>query len=273
MKSLANRHNIFKVLPLIALFSCFFLSSCNENSSFSSFDAGPKSLKDAASSRSTTNLLDNSSLQRGCTAANAWAEEHADNLPTNFAAITEYPLEYRRAIFSKLTPEQKANVWTKKLSEVLNNVDLNREQHRLLEYVIENINPDLFDKNKEKNLIVGDNTLKKVFGETLAGNIFSKLNSMEELKENQAKSIVYGINIIGQTNDVVTASTGTADCGCSSSSDYCGATNDCSTGGAWTCEESDWGCGSLWRYGCDGRCTTTNCDYDVERCLAYPEEN
>lgn len=272
MKTLANRHNLFKLLPLLALFICFFLSSCNENSSISSLDEGPKSLKDEASSSSTYNLTDNSSLLRGCIAANAWAEEHADNLPTSFEAITEYPIEYRRAIFSRLTPDQKANVWIKKLREVLNNVDLNRAQHRLLEHVIEKINPDIFDKNKEKYLIVADNTLKNVFGETLAGNIFSKLSSMQELKESQAKSIVYGMSSITQTNGGVSASS-VADCGCSSSSDYCGVTVDCSTGGAWTCEESDWGCGTLWSYSCDGRCTTTNCTYDVERCLAYPEVN
>ena len=55
-------------------------------------------------------------------------EKHAQNLPTSFAAISKYPLEYRKAIFINLTPKQKVNVWTDRLGKVAGNIKLTKKQ-------------------------------------------------------------------------------------------------------------------------------------------------
>lgn len=248
MKSLANRHNIFKVFPLLAFFICFFLGSCSENSSISSFDAGPKNLKDSPSSRSATNLIDNSSLQRGCIAANAWVEEHADNLPTSFAAISKYPVQYRKAIFRKLTPKQKANVWSDRLRKVPGNILLTKKQHALLGKIIKNLSPAVFDKNADRDFI-SDKTLKSVFGETKAGNIFASLRPVQEMRESQLRSILYGMNRVVSSYEVGILQT----CSCSQSSDYCGLDHECTTNPSNRCSTSD-GCGTFWLYDCDGVC-------------------
>lgn len=223
MKPPVDSNNIHYVLPLLICFICFFLSSCSENSPISSYDEGPQSLKYSIGSGSITNLIDNSSLQRGCTAANAWVEEHADNLPTSFASISIYPEEYRKAIFIKLSTEQKANVWTERLQEIVDYTTLNKNQHTLLGEIIKKLSPAVFDKNVN-NDVINDKTLKSVFGETLAANIFSSLSPVQDLKESKTKSFVYEMNRIVQKNNGVSVNSMPPDCTCSTASDYCGVT-------------------------------------------------
>lgn len=249
MKPTVSNNRNYYVLPLLI---CFFLSSCSENSPISTYDEDPKSLRDSTGSGSITNLLDNSSLQRGCTAANTWVEEHADNLPTSFASISKYPAEYRKAIFIKLSADQKANIWSERLQEIVDNMTLNKKQHSLLGEIIKKLTPAVFDKNAGSD-VINDRTLKSVFGETLAANIFSSLSPVQDVKENQTKSIVYEMNQILR-NDEVSVSSMPPDCGCSSSSDYCGLGHDCATGYPHSCFDSEAGCGTFWMYSCDGLC-------------------
>ena len=61
-------------------------------------------------------------------------EKHAQNLPTSFAAISKYPLEYRKAIFINLTPKQKVNVWTDRPDPEVEDVWLKEIQHRENKY-------------------------------------------------------------------------------------------------------------------------------------------
>lgn len=186
-----------------------------------------------------------------------WVEENADNLPTSFSSISNYPEEYRKAIFIKLSSEQKANVWTERLQEIADNITLNKKQHSLLGEIIKKLSPAVFDKNVD-SYVINDKTLKGVFGETLAANIFSSLSPVQVVKKSIAKPFVYEMNQIVQKNknNEVSVNFIPPDCSCSTSSDYCGVTWDCET--IVPCYDSDYGCGTIWLYGCDGLCTRTN---------------
>lgn len=177
-------------------------------------------------------------------------EKHAQNLPTSFAAISKYPLEYRKAIFINLTPKQKVNVWTDRLGKVAGNIKLTKKQHVLLDKFIKDLSPAVYDKNIERGLSISDKTLKSIFGETLAGNIFASLSPIQVLKENQTRSIVFGIDGIHQKSAETSV---IEDCECSTESDYCGL-QDCEKPGWPPCWDSTTGCGTAWIYPCDGMC-------------------
>ncbi|SOD67555.1 hypothetical protein SAMN06297387_1325 [Streptomyces zhaozhouensis] len=49
--------------------------------------------------------------ERSCAAARAWVAERGAAAPTRFAEIIRYPMTYRRALYTALTPELKSRFW------------------------------------------------------------------------------------------------------------------------------------------------------------------
>jgi hypothetical protein len=62
-----------------------------------------------------------------------------------------------------------------------------------------------------------------------------------------------GARIVGTLGPIdETLAGGTDDCSCSQGSDWCSISMEC---GQSACEFQDWGCGTMWIYGCDGDCS------------------
>lgn len=55
--------------------------------------------------------------EESCAAARRWAAEQGSDLPTTRAAISRYPMAYRRAIYQELTPTQRSRFWVDQVRE------------------------------------------------------------------------------------------------------------------------------------------------------------
>lgn len=152
----------------------------------------------------------------------------------------------QKQVFAKLNHKEKAAVWQDKFKQVLSQDWLSKSQTQHLNSALELITPELFlDNTKEADYFINHFEPKwrdegiQVF---TFGPFKQIANSLSDFQPEQH---------LNKAN-IIPIEDGPADnfeCECSSGSDWCWFQN-CDG----TCHLGSDGCGTLWRYKCDGSC-------------------
>lgn len=147
-----------------------------------------------------------------------------------YSAFSALPMSIRRDNFRAMTNEQRSEMWRTHLAKALNR-NLTTEQREIIAQAIALSTPEFFAHHGSNldSLIIKDSFTGKE-----AREIFAQLGGPEP-----------------KSHHAVVAPT----CECSHSSDYC-STNCFGNG----CTVSEYGCGTLWVYSCDGLCRVAEGD-------------
>ncbi|MBZ4373864.1 bacteriocin fulvocin C-related protein [Corallococcus sp. AS-1-6] len=175
-----------------------------------------------------------------CEKVQKWVQANAKRLPHSYSELTEYPTAYRRAIYATYSPDERSAVWQGHFDAYLmQHPELGQEQVDYLRRAKELATPAFFANAKLKesraqleSLRTG---LETLFGSDEAFNILAQLGPSDD----SLISTLYG------------GGGGGGNCSCSLSSDWCGGSSHCASGGCTNVEDE---CGTLWTYLCNGNC-------------------
>jgi hypothetical protein len=170
-----------------------------------------------------------------CEEVAAWIEVMGARLPTTLAAISKYPVAYRRAIYGTLTSAQRVAVWREHLESFLSSHEaLSPHKQLFVILVMERLdvllNPDDRDSKALRELQA---RATEVLGPDLSLRVMANLGPIQ--------TSVFGVSPSGEAGGLF--------CSCSSVSDTC--PNKCHKGG---CIPVQGGCGMFWLFSCDGYC-------------------
>ncbi|MBG0816090.1 bacteriocin fulvocin C-related protein [Planomonospora sp. ID82291] len=176
--------------------------------------------------------------------ADRWVQENRANLPRTYNAFSAYSLEYRRAIFAELSPEECSTLWTAHVKEYRDaHPGMTPEQNKVIEFAVE-----LFGDATTFTVPVAEGTYQKVqsLGES----------AIASFGKDEARALVANLGPQPvRTKPASVRPDGLAldsACTCKVSDDWCGQYERC-RGGAYGCGQHR-GCGTGWIFICDGMC-------------------
>lgn len=165
-----------------------------------------------------------------CQEITTWIAEFRDELPTTLDELSTYPLSYRRAIYGALSLGARTSLWSEHLRSVLlAEPGLRAEQKQLVVEVLYSLERYMVEDASGHEL---REDLRKraegLFGADFGREVFATLGPLSLSAE------ALGVQ-----------------CSCSVDSDWCNSGYECFTGG---CDVTNFGCGTLWLYSCNGSC-------------------
>ncbi len=185
-----------------------------------------------------------SDLNAQCTES-TWASAPVETLPQSYEEISALPINDRKAVYHRLSPEEQSKLRRSHISRHLDS-SLSSAQRKVLEEGIGLVSPALFSTakarhSKEYSKLVRrvsafENKAIKTLGFEKAREIFAKIG-MDEPLSNDDRSAESQQKNLG--------------CSCSGISDYCNDAYHCDTGACTVIKDE---CGTFWTYHCDGSC-------------------
>jgi hypothetical protein len=172
----------------------------------------------------------------------------------NFSELSDYKLPLQRAIFNSWNAEKKRDAWIDKLYFVLENESFSEAEAMHLQELIDHIYPGYFLEEALQQ--------EKENRSRFAADWIAFASDKLEWPEQYIAFMVYRLygtfsemeaelSMLRGLEGAVTTNSESGGCGCSTSSDYCGTSSDCSSG---ECSSSPTGCGWLFNKPCDGLC-------------------
>lgn len=183
-------------------------------------------------------------------AAARWARANQERLPQNYDELAAYPMDYRRAITSRLTPEARSRLWVEHLDRSrVAYPHLTAEQRSILDRATALASdPSTFamDDAQRSEALPDLRRLSEqavaAFGQDEATAMLATLGPTSAETSSKAWSV---------PDDVTVPA-------CECSGDFvicnCGFCNSCDTFLRGFCFGTTSGCGFLWGFECDGRC-------------------
>jgi len=184
----------------------------------------------------------------GCRQIDQWVKEHKATLPGNYDEFVASPSLYRRAIFAALPADVQGKLWIAQLEKYrADHPELNADQLSVVQDALDLlVSPDFFairpgtvlwKARVSRPLSELRKSAEAAFGRDAAQAVFGQLGGTPE-----------GAFELTRAGGLPVKAT--PPCNCSQVSDYCGSGTFCA---AITCVRQT-GCGTLWRYACDGLC-------------------
>ncbi|WP_221357262.1 bacteriocin fulvocin C-related protein [Streptomyces beigongshangae] len=172
--------------------------------------------------------------------ARTWAENNPRNLPRRYAEYIKYPTAYRRAVFERLTPSEKAALWTEhvKAWRVAHPHLTARQTKALEEIAASAAKPASHDPALRSPREL--NHIKDV--------------AVEAFGREEAKAL--GVTL-GPAPSSLPAGTDPrllSGCTCNREDDWCGLAYHCRLENGATCDETSSGCGWWGGQRCNGLC-------------------
>ncbi|MBA8822731.1 hypothetical protein FHX42_000060 [Saccharopolyspora lacisalsi] len=171
--------------------------------------------------------------ERGCAAARDWVEANKGRLPTTYDEITAYPMVYRRAIYSELSPVSKSGIWIEHLDRYrAAHPDLSTEQVKVVDAAKAiAANPTHFESGNRPDRALAQLKESAVgsFGKAGAGALLATIGPPE-----------------------YRSASGAPACECTNEDEYCPDRHYCQYKSS-NCSFND-GCGTFGLYVCNGLC-------------------
>ena len=173
-----------------------------------------------------------------CGAIQKWVQENAKRLPNSYSELSRYPTAYRRAIYATYAPGLRSKMWQSHFEAYLSrHPELRPDQTELLYRAIDLATPEFFahasSEEARAHLELLREDMVRAFGVEESFAIIAQLGPADD-------------------GDIVSIYGGGGGiCSCSTSSDWCGGSNHCKSGGCSTAENE---CGTWWSYNCNGHC-------------------
>lgn len=182
--------------------------------------------------------------------ARAWVEANKAALPDTYKAVTSYPLEYRKAIFTTLPVEKKINLW-------LEQIRLYRAEHPSLSAIQDKVlrrATDFLSTTGTRLYTLSAQT-KEVAEEVDRTKVNLRKDAIEAFGYNDARLL---IGTLGRDDFTIPSGSHEAgatalDCECNNPDSWCGWGWACWSLPQIECDIQD-GCGEFWCCVCNGRC-------------------
>jgi hypothetical protein len=188
-----------------------------------------------------------------CERSTEWASAHSATLPQTLEGLAAYPVAYRPAILTTLTPEVKAAMWKEHLARWANSSRPDQRDviRRAMEFATAEVFRDPKANQATARSIVDDG--QRVFGAQVAKQVFTQLGETAVTPHRDLQSLrLYAAESV---RSWFTAAADFGDCTCSVTDDWCNSTYYCRAGTS--CTVFSWGCGSFGLFSCDGICWLT----------------
>lgn len=157
--------------------------------------------------------------------------------------LMQYDINYQRAIYRSLSATVRMSLWQDKVQNVLSTANFNPTQILLINQLTSNFDTIYFD----------DDTTNDASFISFYNNFIVQAR-LSFTKQQYFQSFGHLGDYSGGIPYTPTGST--TDCGCSRKSDWCSAftigDDKCTEV---SCYLKNSGCGTLWRFKCDGECT------------------
>lgn len=191
-----------------------------------------------------------------------WTSDHAKSLEDlNRSELATLPFIYQKAAFRSFSPQKKCEIWIEKINLVLSQ-EWTNDQRMLINEVKRNLTPNLFDPANTASTLNNTHTwINRAFeigmdSVTVVVNFFhiATMDEIEKLVKNPEEfdySWIEGGDALKEEPDP--PPTYGVDCDCdwdtSCSLINMGLCN------LTACDETSSGCGFLWLYSCENRCS------------------
>lgn len=171
-----------------------------------------------------------------------------------FSELADYEIQTQRAIFNSWDAEKKRTAWIDKLYFVLENESFSEAEVMHVQELIDHIHSGYFLEETKK--------MEKEYRSQFAADWIAFASDKLGWPEQYIAFIVYRLygsfseieaelSMLRGLEGTVTTNSESGGCGCSTSSDYCGTSSNCSSG---DCSSSSGGCGWLFGSSCNGLC-------------------
>jgi hypothetical protein len=174
--------------------------------------------------------------------ARTWVADNLDRLPRTYDAVVDHPMAYRKAIWDASPPDVRSRLWVTQFSRYqAAHPDLTAAQRAVLADAIK---------------LASD---KAVFADGLT--VDARVPALRDaalaaFDRTEGKALFAVLGSDEKADPAVQAIT----CDCAWESSWC---EDPPSGGCeyakCNCQATNSGCGSLWRYSCNGYCKEDNC--------------
>lgn len=190
--------------------------------------------------------------------ASVWVSRmDATALKAAAGTISEYPVEYRRALLAALAPEDKAQVWRRVASNYIgahptlaaSSVELLREVEAL---AVTSSFVNQTEKAKSRLTTVA-NSVRSSLGEDAYRELFLAAGPVTVLSAEKSAALPVRIRLAGLLRSYVLKAATNPNCNCYQYGADCGGPYYCSAGTA--CDFWYIGCGIWYQSVCDGYCT------------------
>ncbi|MEK6375022.1 MAG: bacteriocin fulvocin C-related protein [Acidobacteriota bacterium] len=187
-------------------------------------------------------------------------------MDTLYGVLATMPVTDRKVVFHGLTPMAKAALWTIHLERFSAEHQLTSEQKALIGQAIALSSPamysvDISNPNWESlvraPLREFEEKTRAVFPHDLAAEAFAQLGPSDV-----PAVAAGGLTSAGSAPQAEGLSRGLkpvpllpSECTCSTESDWCWGFSTCGIGGVTCYRSTDGGCGTLWRYDCNSKCS------------------
>ena len=91
-----------------------------------------------------------------------WVNTHQADLPRTYADFSQFPLNYRRAIYSILDSRERSQLWQEQLEKILQRDNLTDRQRDVVLEAIQLATPELFASVKDLENPDRNNTLRRL---------------------------------------------------------------------------------------------------------------
>jgi hypothetical protein len=169
-----------------------------------------------------------------CSDAARWAESVVLSDFSTLEAISSLPIVYRRAVYARLSESERVGLWRAQFDQERQQTAMSAVQRAYLAAVSDSL-VEFFAADSVSRVELArrlHQTSVELFGAERAFRLFAQLGPPDE-------------NVKTGDADVLPPL-----CTCSTVDPWCGGGNSCKGGGC----ETDWGCGSLWAFTCNGMC-------------------
>ena len=191
-----------------------------------------------------------------CSVAEAWAVEHAAELPRDYDSFVALPLSHRKAVYSRLAAEERQSLWHTQWDAALSREDLTDDQRAVILEAVQVMTPDTFALLERKRGWRYQQALEQVqalqaraleaFGKKGAGELFAQIGPV------RSQRVVLVDHLVQAPTSTVESATAEA-CSCSQDEDFCPDGYGCGTDGD-GCNVIKDDCGWFWADDCDGEC-------------------
>jgi hypothetical protein len=167
--------------------------------------------------------------------------------------LAVYDIKLQRAIFNSWDYQRKREAWIYKLQQVQVNVTFTSAETIHIQKLMDHINEDYFlDKDIQEKSVIRSEFAEELFNSATNELCWTKQFIAFMVYRLYTDPSEFEAELSGLKSLKYTATTDSeaGNCGCSTSSDYCGYANCYSR----DCTVTLSGCGWLWSMPCDGLC-------------------
>lgn len=193
--------------------------------------------------------------------AHEWAIAKGDSLPSTLEDLSQYPVEYRREAFKRLTPAQQSALVREHLAHFLRTETLTAQQREMVDDMVQIVTPEAYSEGGRSAARQAMKVICKRVHDSFDRRQQALLTTLGPLGPGESRWLrvaratkgLLGAPLV-HAKATTSVSAGSCDCAVETMCSGC-ALGGGNCGGPYPECDSSVGCGCAWIHPCDGNCT------------------